>query len=434
MKIQFDNLFRVSVEHGISKEEFKAAGSLLEERIAGIKKHSQGFYSVIDDEIVVSEIESFSKKIKGKHDAIVVLGIGGSALGLKCIQQSLLHTYQNETEDRKYPQLFVIDNIDPILIKEIEDVLDLSKTLFIVVSKSGTTPEPMTIYLYFRKKIEDKNLKIENHFVFVTDSVKGILNKIAKQEDIKTFAIPDNVGGRFSVLTPVGLLPASLVGIDIKEILRGAQTMRDMFLSNKFSENLPYQLATAQYLLYRKGKLINVLMPYSTKLDKFGDWFMQLLAESIGKAKNNYGEIINVGITPIKAIGTTDQHSQTQLYNEGPNNKMIMVIEVNEQKPDLLIPEVHTDIEKLSIYHNVKFKELYNISRKTNVEVFTKNNRPNLTISVDRVGEYALGELFLLFEGATAFLGEFFEINAFDQPGVELSKVLAKEGLRKLKK
>lgn len=434
MNIQFDNLFRISEEHGIKKEDFSSTNSIIEERLAGINNRCQGFYGIVDNEEVLDEIEEYTKKVEGKYSHIVVLGIGGSANGMLCLQQSLHHQYRNSIKDNKKPGLFVINNIDPAMIREIEDVLELSKTLFVVVSKSGTTSEPMSVYLYFRKKIDEANLQAREHFVFVTDSEKGVLNEIIKKDDIKKFVIPENVGGRFSVLTPVGLLPASLTGIDIRELISGAKDMRDRFLSVKFDENLPYQLALAQYLLYRKGKSINVIMPYSVKLDRFGDWFMQLIAESTGKAKNNYGEIINVGITPTKAIGTTDQHIQTQLFNEGPNNKLIMVVEVRDQDREMVVPTVHEDVEKLSIYQNVKFKDLYDIARKANVEVFTKNNRPNLTISIDKVDEYSIGELFMLFEGATAFLGEFFEINVFDQPGVELSKVLTKEGLVNLKK
>jgi glucose-6-phosphate isomerase len=311
-------------------------------------------------------------------------------------------------------------------------VIDLSRTLFLLISKSGTTPEAIITYLYFRKKVTDSALKPADHFVFVTDIQSGALSEIIQKEKIKCFPHPANVGGRFSVLSVVGLLPACLVGIDIRKLLASARLMRDSFFSEDFSANLPYQLAAAQYLLYKKGKCINTIMPYSAKLERFGDWLMQLLAESTGKAKNNYGEIINVGITPTKALGTTDQHIQTQLFNEGPNNRLIMIIEAKEQKPDLIIPPAHPEIEAFTIYQNVDMKKIFDIEREANVEVFTKNNRPNLTITIDRVDESALGELFFLFEGATAFLGEFFEINVFDQPGVELSKVLTKEALTKL--
>lgn len=433
MKINFDNLFLIGDEHGLKKEDFDSSKALLEERLAGIKSRSQGFYEILDDEKNIRDIEAYVKRKNKEFDTIVVLGIGGSALGLKCIQQALFHAYKNEEGVKSGPRLYVLDNIDPVMVEEVESVLDLSKTLFVVVSKSGTTSEPMTLYLYFRNKLDEKGLGADKHFVFITDKEKGILNKIAEKDGVDKFSIPANVGGRFSVLTSVGLLPGCLSRADIGQMIKGALEMRERFLSLEFEENLPYQLALAQYLLYRKGKLINVLMPYSSKLDKFGDWFCQLIAESTGKAKNNYGEIINVGITPTKAIGTTDQHSQTQLYNEGPNNKLIILIEVEEQGKGTLIPGPKDGIEELSIYGNLKFKELMDTARRANVDSFTKNKRPNVSISVDRVDEYGLGQLFFLFEAATAFLGELFEINVFNQPGVELSKVLTKEGLKKLK-
>jgi glucose-6-phosphate isomerase len=182
MKIHFDNLFRISPEHGISKEEFNGTGALIGKRLVDLKKHGQGFYDVIDDEAMVGEIENFVAETTGKFDAIVVLGIGGSAQGAVCLQQSLLHAHRNEQKNRKKPRLFVINNIDPIMIGEVEDVIDLGRTLFLLISKSGTTPEAMITYLYFRKKVTDSALKPADHFVFVTDIQGGALAKSSKKK------------------------------------------------------------------------------------------------------------------------------------------------------------------------------------------------------------------------------------------------------------
>ncbi len=395
-----------------------------------IEKHNQGFYKIIDDKKTFTEIKNFAKKIHGKHKDIVVLGIGGSALGTICLQQSLKHLFENELKKNgkssNWPKLHVLDNIDPSLITELEDIIDYKKTLFIVISKSGCTPETVAQYFYFRHATESHKLDSKKHFVFITDHKNGFLRKTADEEKIPSFAIPENVGGRFSVLTSVGLLPAALIGINIDKMLAGARVARDKFLSTNPKENLSFQLAEIQYALAKKGKTINVLIPYAQKLSRLADWYRQLLAESIGKKLNNKGKIVNVGITPINALGVTDQHSQLQLYNEGPNDKFFIFLEVEKLAPELAIPHSEKNAPKMS------FNKLLKIELDATIASLTQNNRPNITIKIDEINAENLGALFMLFEGATAFLGEMFDINAFDQPGVELSKELTKKAIAKL--
>ena len=377
-----------------------------------IHAKNQGFYKIVDDTQVVNNILEFATRIKGKFDDVVVLGIGGSALGTICLHQSLEHSNK--------PRLHVLDNIDPIFIKETEDVIEIEKTLFIVVSKSGSTPETIAQYFYFRHLAEKKGLKIQEHFVFITDAQKGFLREISNKENIPSFEIPENVGGRFSVLTPVGLLPAALIGIDINKLIEGARDMRDLFYSEEINHNMPFQIAALQYLLSLEDKVMTVLMPYSQKLIRFADWYRQLLAESIGKD--------GVGLTPINALGVTDQHSQSQLYNDGPNDKFFIFIKVNNFGADMEIPVNDKNFEYLK---GVSFKKLMHTEQEGTIKALTHNKRPNVTLEIDKVDEQTLGGLFMLFECATAFLGEFFQINAFNQPGVELSKKITKELLTK---
>jgi glucose-6-phosphate isomerase len=219
--------------------------------------------------------------------------------------------------------------------------------------------------------------------------------------------------------------------INIKELIKGCQDMRDQFLSTTIEKNLPFQIATIQSLLYEKGKTINVMMPYAQKLARFADWYRQLLAESIGKAKNTSGETVNVGITPINALGATDQHSQSQLYNEGPNDKVFMFLKVRQLGKTIRIPNPYPKDESVHFLKNTSFNELINVAQEGTAAAYTDNERPNITIEIDRIDAYHLGQLFMLFEGATAFLGEYFSINAFDQPGVELAKIKTKELLLK---
>ncbi|MFH1533467.1 MAG: glucose-6-phosphate isomerase [Nitrospirota bacterium] len=376
----------------------------LSELLNKIHAKKQGFYYTIDDDQIIGKINRFAEK-NSDFEHIVVCGIGGSALGAICLQQSLGHLYLNK--------LHVLDNIDPIMIKELEEVIDYSKTLFIVITKSGGTVETLSQYDYFSKKIKENGYELSDHMTIITGPQPNPLRDEAEKEDLEVFDIPEDVGGRFSVLTVVGLLPAKLIGIDIEKILKGAKVGRDNFLSPDSKNNLPYQLAKTQFDLSQKGKTINVLMPYSQKLIKFADWFRQLLAESTGKDGK--------GITPTNALGVTDQHSQLQLYNDGPNDKLFIFIEVKNMNPEIAIDSPY----------KTTFGELMQIEKNATAAALTKNGRPNITISVDSVSEETLGQLFLLFEGATAFLGELMGINAFDQPGVELSKKLTKKALLK---
>lgn len=425
IKLLTENLTKISADHGLSEDDINSKSGLIPEYLEKIHKREQGFYKVIDDADLVGKINEFAPQVEGKFKDIVVLAIGGSSLGTICLQQSLTHLFRNSKHGQ--PKLHVIDNIDPILIEELEDVIDIANTLFIVVTKSGGTPETLSLYFYFRERCEKLYKYAPDHFVFITDPEKGLLRKVANEENVPSFEVPPDVGGRFSVLTAVGLLPAKLIGLNIENLLKGAQEMRDSFLSEDPEKNLPFKLATIQYLLSQKGKNINVMMPYSQKLIRFADWYRQLLAESIGKKLNNNNEEVNVGITPINALGATDQHSQSQLYNEGPNDKLHILLKVNSLGHQIPIPNLYPDNESVKYLNNVTFNKLIATEMEGTIQSLTQNDRPNITVELEQVDEHTLGQLFLLFEGATAFLGEFFNINAFDQPGVELSKQITKK-------
>jgi len=383
-----------------------------------IEAREQDFYKIVDDTEGADAILNFAKMMEGKFEEMVVLGIGGSSLGTICLHDSLKHLFERELLDRKGPRLHVLDNIDPALISGIEAVIDLKKTLFLVVTKSGGTPETLAQYFYFKEKCKKAGLKEEEHFVFITDPQKGFLRQIADNENFLTFPIPEKVGGRFSVLTSVGLVPAALMGLDVKKLLKGARDMRDRFLSPQFEENFPFQLAAAQFSI---NKPMHVLFPYSQRLIKLADWYRQLLAESIGKKPE-------VGLTPLYALGATDQHSQLQLYSEGPNDKFFMFIGVEDLGPPLEIPVM--DDPSVDYLKGVTFNELLKSEMRGTIQALTEKKRPSLTLSLPRVDEEIVGGLFMLFEASVAFLGEFYGINAFDQPGVERSKILTKEFLK----
>ncbi|MBI4975511.1 glucose-6-phosphate isomerase [Candidatus Peregrinibacteria bacterium] len=419
------NLDKISPIHGLSEEDLKEPN--LKKILERIHNRKQGFYKIIDDAKQIKAINLFAAKNKFKD--IVVLGIGGSAMGASFLQQSLKHLFENELSKNTFPRLHVLDNIDPVLMREIEDILDYKKTLFIVITKSGETMETLSQYLYFREKCEKKKLKIKDHFVFITDPKKGLIRKISNEEKIKCFDIPESVGGRFSVLTPVGLLPARLIGINIEKILAGAKKMRKIFLSENVKENLPFRLAKIEYILGRKGKTTIVLMPYAQKLIRLADWYRQLLAESIGKKFNNRGEEVYTGLTPINALGVTDQHSQLQLYSEGPNDKLIIFMEILNQMNSAKIPNPKKTEPETEVFKNTSFNKLMKAEKKATEESLTTNNRPNITVKIEIINEETIGELTIFFEASIAFLGELYNINAFNQPGVELSKKLTKKYL-----
>lgn len=421
LSLDFSRLSKVAAEHGVTEKDKEPYESKLSEYLNGIKGRDQGFYEVIFDKSMVEDIHAFSNSVQGTYSDIVILGIGGSALGMQTIRDSLTHLFASgET------QLHILDNIDPVLLRECVEAIDLEETLFIVISKSGGTPETLAQYALFRQLVEEDDLDPRDHFVFVTDPDKGFLREIANEEGIESFIVPPNVGGRFSALTDVGLLPASLIGVDIEALLDGACDMAELFLSEDPEANVPFRLAMIQHILGQKGKTNVVMMPYVQKLKTFSDWYAQLLAESTGKI-DAHGN--NVGLSPVSALGVTDQHSQLQLYTQGPSDKQFILIKSNDTGEVIEIPDLG-DHEKVQMLKGVNFEQLLYTEMEATADTLTEEHRPTMTIEIDRVDPYHLGALMMLFEGATAFLGEMMEIDAFDQPGVERSKVLTREYLK----
>ncbi len=409
--LDYQNLFKVNALHGLDQKIFDVPASKIQDLLKKIESRGQGFYKILDDSETLLKINDYANTVKGKYKHMVVLGIGGSTLGITTLQKSLTHEFKNN--------IYILDNIDPDYMREVEDVIDLKETLFIVISKSGGTVETLSQYFYFRKKIEALNLEQKNHFVFVTDPAKGLLREIANTEGVKSFKIPENVGGRFSVLTPVGMLPAKLIGLQINDLIEGAKLARDNFYNPDASVNIAWQLAKIQFEMYQKGKFLNIMMPYSSKLKTFTEWYAQLLAESIGKD--------GIGITPVSAHGVTDQHSQNQLYHDGPNDKLIIFIELENFKTKLEIPNLYPEHAAVDYLRDTTFNELMCLEKLGTETSLTERDRPNITIKLPNLTEKSLGEFFFILESSIAFLGEMFKVNAYDQPGVELSKQLTKQ-------
>ena len=371
-------------------------------------------------------VKEYASMVQGRFENILVLGIGGSALGGIAATEALLKPYWNQLSEEQrngFPRIFFLDNIDPDTMTGLLDYLDLSKTLVNVITKSGDTAETMAQFLIVKDRLE-KELgdNYRYNVVATTDKKTGILRQIAEQEGYKTFVVPDDVGGRFSVFSAVGFLPLALVGIDIDSIVNGIKDM-DLALKNTdIHENIAAQNALIHYLLdTKKGKHISVMMPYSSKLKFVADWYVQLWAESLGKNKDKDGNDVQIGQTPIKALGATDQHSQIQLYNEGPNDKVISFIRVGEFDNNLEITNIfeYTGIGYLG---GKTMNQLINAEADSTKVALTDYNRPNITITLDKVDGYHIGQLLYMFEVQTAIAGELYNINAFNQPGVEQAK------------
>ncbi|MCL2399846.1 MAG: glucose-6-phosphate isomerase [Defluviitaleaceae bacterium] len=379
-----------------------------------------------NQEDIVKDILAYVEEMKTEIDAFVVLGIGGSALGPMAVQQAINHPYYNELskEDRKgFPKLYVVDNVDPERLVYLFNILDMKKTLFNVISKSGSTSETMSQFMIIKERLEKqlgKNAK--NHIVCTTDKEKGNLITIAKNEGYKTFIIPSGVGGRFSELSPVGLLPAAFCGIDIQALLDGAAEMEKICREKTFKNNSAYMYAVLHYIGMHRGKNISVMMPYADSLKYISDWYAQLWAESLGKKYDIHGKVVNVGQTPVKALGATDQHSQVQLYTEGPFDKIIVLMGVEEYRETITIPKIYGDMPSLGFLGGVTHNQLIQTEQVATEYALTVAGKMNMTITLPHVNPKTLGFLLHFFEIATAFAGELMEIDAFDQPGVEEGK------------
>lgn len=371
-------------------------------------------------------VKEYAALVRNRFDNILVLGIGGSALGGIAVTEALLKPYWNlltPEQRNNYPRIFFLDNIDPDTMTALFDMLDWKKTLVNVITKSGDTAETMSQFLVVKKRLEQElGDDYRKNIVATTDQRTGILRQISEQEGYKTFVVPDDVGGRFSVFSAVGLLPFALVGLDIDEITNGIKDM-DLALKNTdINENIAAQNALIHYLMDTKlNKNLSVMMPYSSRLKYVSDWYVQLWAESLGKSETLNGEHVHIGPTPIKALGATDQHSQIQLYNEGPNDKIITFIRVGEFDNTLEIPKIfeYTGIGYLG---GKTINNLMNAEADSTKVSLSDYARPTVTITLPKVNGYNVAQLLYMLEVQTAIAGELYNINTFIQPGVEQAK------------
>jgi glucose-6-phosphate isomerase len=385
-----------------------------------------GFVDLPSNNTLLDQVTRFSATARGKYDDVVILGIGGSALGPIALRTALRPSGWNMLEDKArdgYPRLHVLDNVDPETIAALLNRLHLPRTLFIVTSKSGGTAETMAQFLIVHERIMSSKLDAATQMVFITDPRQGALRPLAQRLGVTALDIPPDVGGRFSVLTPVGTLPAALIGIDVKSLLDGAGAMAKRCDTGDLAGNPAGVYAMLQWLAdTRLRKSIAVFMPYSDPLRDFAAWFVQLWAESLGKKRPDG---TSVGSTPVAALGATDQHAQVQLFMEGPADKTVTFVAVKERATDIRIPAAFTDVKELGYLAGHSLGELIDIEQRATAGALAKRGRPNMTINLDRVDAQHVGQMMMFLEIATAYAGQLYGIDAFNQPGVELGKQFA---------
>jgi len=435
-------------KHGISPEQLKDLAEKTSPLILQLNKEREAGETPYRDLPYNSEIAQLVKELveelKGRCENLVVFGIGGSALGNIALQTAL-NPYMHNLDDtqRSGPRLFVFDNIAPEQLSSFLDWLGdkLDKTIFNVISKSGWTAETAAQFMIVRQLLLDKlgPDDCKKQIITTTDANQGILRRIANNAGIKSLVIPEGIGGRFSVLSVVGLFSAAMCGIDIDSLLEGARDMDTRVSCEDFYENPAAVNAAINYHFYNQGKKISVMMPYSYHLKDLADWHRQLWAESLGKAEDLAGNEVHIGPTPVKALGTTDQHSQVQLYREGPNDKLFTFLQVRNFDKDIKIGPAPDYAPELGFLAGKDLSELLNNEKKATEYALLESKRPCLTVLFDRVNAYTVGQFIYLFEVTTSFAGALFNINPYDQPAVELGKeaafaLMGREGYEELTK
>lgn len=364
-----------------------------------------------------ARIKKCAEKIKKDSEVFVVIGIGGSYLGARAVIESLTNTFYNMLPNRKTPQIFFVgNNISPNYMNDLIECIGNKEISINVISKSGTTTEPAIAFRIFREFMESKYGidEARKRIYITTDKKRGALKKLSEEEEYETFVIPDNIGGRYSVLTAVGLLPIAVAGIDIDKLMYGAKTAEDKYNEKSLKYNECYQYAVARNILYNKEKTTEILVNYEPKMQYFTEWWKQLYGESEGKEGK--------GIFPAGAMFTTDLHSLGQYIQEGKRNLFETVISIEKPLTDIIIKK---DIDNIDGLNFIAEKTMDYVNKKAmegTIEAHLSGGVPNINITLEKLDEEAIGELIYFFELACGVSGKILGVNPFDQPGVEAYK------------
>jgi len=436
----------IGSKHGITPKQLKSLEKKTQPLISQINRQRRAGLTPYRDlpynKVISRRVNSIVKNLKKKCDYLVVLGIGGSALGNIALDTALRPFLTDPgNKHGSGPQLFVFDNVDPAQFGSFLDYIkpNLKRTVFNVISKSGRTSETAAQFMIIRKMIIDSIGKAgyRKQVVATTDANEGTLRRISDTDKLQTLEVPDGVGGRFSVLSAVGLFSAAMCGIDVNRLLAGARDMDARVKNTRFLKNPAAINAAINYYFYRQDKPISVMMPYSYALKDMADWYRQLWAESLGKATDLKGKEVYIGPTPVKALGTTDQHSQVQLYREGPNDKLFTFLEVEKFDKDVKIGPAPDCAPELGFLSGKNLSKLLNNEKKATEYALIESKRPCLTVLFPKVNAYTVGQFIYLYEVTTSLAGALFGIDTYNQPAVELGKeatfaLMGKSGYEKL--
>ena len=449
LTIDYRNAMAAAVgpAHGVTDAMLDELAPVIAEQHARLSaEHAAGGQRWMDlpsDTALVTEIETFAAEVRDRYENFILVGIGGSSLGAIATVQAVTNPFRNvlPSETRGGPRFFVLDNPDPEKVAATLETVELASTLVNVVTKSGQTAETMANFLAVRQALEAAvgPERARQQIVATTDPAEGLLRALADQEGYRTFPVPPGVDGRMTVLSAVGMLPAAICGCDIGGLLAGARAMRARATTADVRQNPAYLLAALCILAdTRLDKSILVTMPYADALFGLSDWFRQLWAESLGKRLSLDNEVVYAGQTPIKALGAIDQHSQIQLYTEGPNDKLISLIAVEEYRADVKIEGVPDGIPELDYLQGAELGQLLQREQLATAWALTQAQRPNFTLEVPTIDAAILGELFYLYELQTVMGGALLNINPFGQPGVEAGKnatyaLMGREGYETLR-
>lgn len=387
----------------------------------------------IDDEIL-SDIEKTASYIRDHAEIFVVIGIGGSYLGARAIIEALKHNFDfalTHDERQKPLVLYAGQNLSEDYLSDLLDVLNKRDYALTVISKSGTTTEPAVTFRILRKHLEDKYGKdgARRRIIAITDKSEGALKQLSLNEGYKTYVVPDDIGGRYSVLTPVGLLPIAVAGFDIRMLVKGAFEMQQKLAeSSAISENPAAMYAASRNALYQKGKVVEIMVNYQPNLYYFTEWWKQLYGESEGKEGK--------GIFPAGVVNTTDLHSMGQYIQEGKRNIFETVLSVGKPQKTIKIPLENENLDKLNFISGQEIHFVNQMAEIATTLAHVDGDVPNFRISIPEVSEYYLGQLIYFYEFACALSGYVLGINPFDQPGVEAYKknmfaLLGKPGFEK---
>ena len=403
----------------------------------------------------IAKLKALGQSLKNRVDAVVSFGIGGSYLGNKVLFDTHcgeFWNYKTRSQRKGYPKLYFSGNnidarrtadliehlLDEARLKAMHDESDVYKVTLVVISKSGSTLDTMSTFMVVYEALRNEAPLLEVEVVAVTDPATGenatLLKKLATEKGWPTFSVPDGVGGRFSIFSEVGLVTAACVGMDIDAFLAGARDMDVACQTDDVYSNPAMLNAVLKFIASEKyGRDIEVMMPYADYLKSTAEWYVQLLAESLGKRTDREGKVVFYGRTPVVAVGTTDMHAQTQQHQDGKKNKVVQFVKVAQWENDAVIPNAFPTAPQLAAISSLHLSQALEVARVANADALVSDDRFNATFVMPQLNAYHLGELLYMLALSVAYEGELANVDTFDQPGVEAYKRLMGPGLRALK-